>query len=80
MSDEGLAPLQLWAGPECTIARIGKNLKLNKCDINFDLDIFNLLNLAPVLGRQYDLRVTTANQALEIMNPRIIRFGVRISY
>jgi len=61
-------------------ARIGKNVKWNKVDLNFDLDVFNLVNIAPVLGRQYDLRLSTANQALEIMNPRIIRFGVRISY
>ena len=60
--------------------RVGKELKLNRATINFDIDAFNVLNVGTVLGRQYDLRLTTANQVLEIMNPRIIRFGLRVSF
>ena len=64
-------------------ARIGKTIKLKShAEINLDMDIFNLLNLNTVLGRQYDLKTgsTAANQVLEIMNPRIIRVGARISF
>ena len=67
-------------------ARIGKTLKMHgHTEVNLDMDIFNLLNLNTVLGRQYDLATagvagSSANQVLEIMNPRIIRFGVRISF
>jgi len=64
-------------------ARIGKVIKIQKVSINLDLDIFNVLNRGTVLGRQYDHRatgVTGFNQILEIMNPRIMRLGARISF
>lgn len=60
--------------------RIGKEQKIDKVTLNFDIDLFNALNMATVLGKQYDLRLTTAGQVLEIMNPRIIRFGVRVAF
>ena len=40
------------------------------------MDIFNLFNSATVLGRDYDLASSGFNQVREIVNPRIIRFGV----
>jgi hypothetical protein len=64
-------------------ARIGKVIKIQKVSINLDLDIFNVLNSGTVLGRQYDKRltgVTGFDQVLEIMNPRIMRLGARISF
>ena len=60
--------------------RIGKQQKIDKVTANLDIDIFNALNLATALGKQYDLRLATAGQVLEIMNPRIIRIGVRIGF
>ena len=60
--------------------RIGKQQKIDKVTANVDVDIFNALNLATTLGKQYDLRLATAGQVLEIMNPRIIRIGVRIGF
>jgi len=63
--------------------RVGKQFKLKRTTWNFDLDIFNLFNSATVLGRQYDYRLTGAtgfNQVLEIMNPRIMRLGLRFSF
>jgi hypothetical protein len=47
------------------------------------LDVFNVFNAATVLGRQYDVTATGttgANQPLEIMNPRLLRFGVRFQF
>ncbi len=63
--------------------RVGKNVKFGRAAVNVDLDIFNLVNSGTVLGRQYDLRLTGAtgfNQVLEIMNPRIMRLGVRFNF
>ena len=63
--------------------RIGYRLKLGRTSLNFDFDTFNLLNSATVLGRQYDYRLTGTtgfNQTLEIMNPRIMRLGLRFNF
>jgi hypothetical protein len=41
------------------------------------------LNAGTVLGKQYDGRLTGPtgfDQTLEIMNPRIVRFGVRLTF
>jgi hypothetical protein len=54
----------------------GRNLALS-------LDLFNVFNSSTVLGRQYDVTTTGAtgyNQPLEIMNPRLLRFGVRFQF
>ena len=47
------------------------------------LDLFNVFNSGTVLGRQYDVTATGNtgyNQPLEIMNPRLLRFGVRVQF
>ena len=52
-------------------------------ELAFDLDLFNVLNRSTVLGRQYDVTATGStgfNQPLEIMNPRLLRFGVRFRF
>ena len=51
-----------------------------KYSINFDADIFNLFNSAVELGRIYDRRLTTFNEVREIMNPRILRLGIRVGF
>ncbi|HSL20644.1 MAG TPA: carboxypeptidase regulatory-like domain-containing protein [Vicinamibacterales bacterium] len=61
-------------------ARVGKEFAFNRLRFNVDLDVFNVLNASTVLGRQYNLRVTTANDVLEIMNPRVLRVGVRFNF
>ena len=64
-------------------ARIEKAFKIQRVNILFDLDIFNLTNSATVLGKQYNLRATGAtgfDQVLEVMNPRILRLGGRINF
>jgi hypothetical protein len=63
--------------------RIGKTLKFGKATANLDFDIFNLLNSATVLGRQYDKSKTGTTgytNVLEIMQPRIARIGLRINF
>lgn len=61
-------------------ARIGKEFAFSRARFNLDIDVFNVLNANTVLGRQYNLRVTNANQVLEIMNPRILRVGLRFGF
>lgn len=60
--------------------RVGKEFAFNRVRFNLDLDVFNVSNSNTVLGRQYDLRVTTANNVLEIMNPRVLRVGLRFNF
>ena len=64
--------------------RIGKEFTFGsrgyQPKINLDLDVFNLLNSATVLGREYDLRLTSGGTVREIMNPRVLRLGLRIGF
>jgi hypothetical protein len=61
-------------------ARIGKEFAFNRVRFNVDLDVFNVTNTNTVLGRQYNLRVTNADNVLEIMNPRVLRLGLRFNF
>ena len=61
-------------------ARISKNFRANRFNANFDVDFFNLFNASTELGREYDRRLATYNTVREIMNPRIVRFGIRLGF
>ncbi|HEX7019883.1 MAG TPA: hypothetical protein VF159_07740, partial [Gemmatimonadaceae bacterium] len=62
-------------------ARVGKVFNFGRARVNFDLDIFNVLNSSTVLGRQYNLASGAANdRVLEIMNPRVLRVGLRFNF
>jgi hypothetical protein len=61
-------------------ARVGKEFAFNRVRFNVDLDVFNVLNSSTVLGRQYNLRVSSADDVLEIMNPRVLRVGLRFNF
>jgi len=60
--------------------RAEKGFKFSGVNAAFDLDVFNVLNAGTVLGRQYDVQASNFNAILEIMNPRIVRFGVRFNF
>lgn len=60
--------------------RVGKEFTFNRARFNVDLDVFNATNSSVILGRQYNLRVSTANNVLEIMNPRVLRVGLRFGF
>ena len=65
-------------------ARVEKALVFGRTKLAIDLDVFNLFNAGTVLRRQYDASTGTGptgfNSVLEIMNPRIARVGVRVSF
>jgi hypothetical protein len=64
--------------------RIGKSFNFRTVRASFDFDIFNILNSATVLGRQYNAAAAPGNtgytQVLEIMQPRIARVGLRLTF
>ena len=60
--------------------RVSKNFNYKKFNVNLDFDVFNLFNANTILGRDYDLSSDSFDQVLEIVNPRIIRFGARVSF
>jgi hypothetical protein len=63
--------------------RLEKAFRFGRTNLMFDFDVFNVMNSATVLGRQYDTTRTGAtgfNQVLEIMNPRILRLGLRLNF
>lgn len=61
-------------------ARVAKQIGIGKTNFTLMFDVFNLLNNATTLGVQYDARVGTYNQVLEIQNPRIARLGIRFNF
>jgi len=60
--------------------RLEKMFHFQKTNVGLDLDVFNVVNRGTTLGIQYDARVGTYNQILEIQNPRIARLGIRFSF
>jgi hypothetical protein len=60
--------------------RVGKEIAIRRARINVDLDLFNVLNQSTVLGREYDFRLTTFDTVREIMNPRVLRLGLRFGF
>lgn len=63
--------------------RVGKSFAIRGTELSLDRDLFNLMNRATVLGQQYDVTATGStgfNQVLEIMNPRLVRLGVRFQF
>jgi hypothetical protein len=60
-----------------------KTFAFGSRELALSLDLFNVMNSATVLGRQYDVTATGStgfNQPLEIMNPRLLRFGARFRF
>jgi hypothetical protein len=63
--------------------RVEKTFTFGAFRLAIDVDLFNVLNSATVLARQYDARLVGATgfgQTLEIMSPRVARFGVRFAF
>jgi hypothetical protein len=60
--------------------RFEKALEFRGANIRLDLDVFNLFGKRTVLARQYNQRLTGFDAPLEVMNPRLLRFGARVTF
>ena len=64
--------------------RVGKSFGFRTVRMNLDFDIFNLFNSPTVLGRQYNAAAAPGNtgytNVMEIMQPRIARVGLRVTF
>jgi hypothetical protein len=59
--------------------RIDKDLKIGKGELTGMLDVFNLLNANPVTN----FRVISGSrfkEVISILDPRVVRFGVRYEF
>ena len=60
--------------------RVEKAFTFDRSQVTLDFDVFNLPNHGTVLGRIYDVSSSKFNNVAEIMNPRIARFGLRLTF
>jgi hypothetical protein len=61
-------------------ARINKAVTWQRLRLNFDVDIFNLFNSNTPLARKIDFSQARFDSVREIMNPRVVRLGVRVAF
>jgi hypothetical protein len=57
--------------------RVEKTFDIKGTRLSGMLDIFNVLNAATVLDREYRQNLSSANRVINILAPRVLRFGVR---
>ena len=63
--------------------RIAKSFTVDQTNFIITADVFNVGNASTVLRRQYDVTTTGSTgsgSTLEIMNPRVLRFGLRVTF
>jgi hypothetical protein len=60
--------------------RVEKEFRLSDFGVTVGADLFNVLNESYVLQRQSILGLTTGDHVLEVVSPRILRLGVRLSW
>jgi len=60
--------------------RLDKSVKIARVRLQASMDIFNLMNSNTVLSQRRNQNATNANQISSILAPRVIRFGVRMTF
>lgn len=60
--------------------RIEKEVRIERASLAFDLDVFNLFNKNYVLQRFSRINTRTGGQTREILSPRIVRLGLRLTF
>lgn len=60
--------------------RLEKEFPLGKGDVKLTMDIFNLFNTGYVISIEDRYDVSSFESALEISDPRVLRFGVRYAF
>jgi hypothetical protein len=61
-------------------ARVEKEFTFSDFGLTLGVDCFNLFNKSYVLQRNHRQQQTTSNFVREIISPRVIRFGARLSF
>jgi hypothetical protein len=61
-------------------ARIGRGIALGRGTLTASVDVFNLLNSAPVLQVVRDIELPNFNRPREIARPRIVRVGLEYRF
>jgi hypothetical protein len=61
-------------------ARVEKEFTFSDFGLTLGVDVFNVFNEAYVLQRQHRLSQSTSNNVTEILSPRVIRLGARVSF
>ncbi|HWM92358.1 MAG TPA: TonB-dependent receptor [Thermoanaerobaculia bacterium] len=60
--------------------RVEKEFRLSDFGVTVGADVFNVLNESYVLQRQSVLNLSSSDHVLEVLSPRILRLGVRLSW
>jgi hypothetical protein len=60
--------------------RLAKNLKLGNTNLVLSAEAFNVLNNDLILARTLRANTSTFRRADEVLNPRVVRFGVRYAF
>jgi hypothetical protein len=60
--------------------RVDKPFTVNRVKASVSMDIFNLLNENTVMAQRRTQNATNANTISNILAPRILRFGVRVTF
>lgn len=61
-------------------ARIEKEFNFSDFGLTLGVDVFNLTNEATVLQRQHRLGLGTSGHVTEVLSPRLVRVGARLSF
>src|SRR5262249_24517215 len=61
-------------------ARVEKEFSFSDFGLTLGVDVFNVFNEAYVLQRNQRMAQSTSNNVREIVSPRIVRLGARISF
>jgi hypothetical protein len=60
--------------------RLARNAKLGRITISPSVELFNALNTGTVLGRARNAGSATFGRIEEVMSPRIVRIGARVTF
>jgi hypothetical protein len=60
--------------------RVDKRLTVGRVNLTAAMDVFNLFNANTTLSQQRNQNGSTANQISSILGPRVLRFGVRLTF
>ena len=60
--------------------RVDKTFTLQRVHVQASMDVFNLFNANTILSQQPNENATNANQISSILAPRVLRFGVRVTF